>query len=226
MTTTTTNMPTSPVSTGSAQQSGVSHLSQTQFEISEFPLLFYFTVVAPRQTFQAISDFSKDQPKGNPGNHWIMHSVLAIALVSGLAPALTFALEGGDLSALMFNVPSQMIFGLGMWLFMAMVISLVAFVFSGKSQVRLLLVLTALATMPWLLSGPIVLLQETVPYIGVVLHGLLWLWSSILFAMAVAETYKLSLEQTAIVLVLPFLMGTVSLFWVFGFFINMARMMP
>jgi hypothetical protein len=193
---------------------------------NHFLQVFYGILFHPVQEFERI----RDEAAGEK-NLLLLYGILFVLVMSGLSPLLRYmggSSSAGDLLGLMFQVPLQAVAGLVMWGVMGSVISLLAYAFSGNSRFQNFLILSAFATVPWLLMVPLALIKQSLGLPGVFLGTtagmVVWLWTVLLFALAVGVTYQLSLERVLIVLVMPFLMVGLSFLWLLGFFLNLFRL--
>ena len=184
--------------------------------------LIYLVFFHPVSTFGEIAE-------AGASNRDYVAALFSVLLVSALLPILN-VLGGGNLSSLAVHIPISLLGGVFMWAAMAGLISLLAYAFTTEARARVLLVLTGLATLPWILGGPAVLLKVGLGGIGTAVSNglvmLIWLWTVVLFGFAVGATYRMPFERVMIVLAMPFLMACVSLFWLGGFAMRVAQMMP
>ena len=185
---------------------------------------FYNMLFHPMQSFRALGQ------GGNISNRLMFQALLTVIFVSGIGPVIHFVGEGGVLSRLLYEVPVQAVAGVFVWIIAASVISLIAYAFTGHGKIRVLLALSAFATLPWILMGPASLFQASAgivgAFMGAVADLLIWLWTVVLFGLAIANTYKLSAERTVIVLLMPFTMSLIFVSWLAGFAVNIRRFWP
>ena len=184
---------------------------------------FYNMLFHPVTAFRTLRE-------DTPSNRMLVYALITVVLISGLGPLIYFVGHGGAINRLFYEVPIQALFGLILWMASSIIISLLAFAFTGEPRIRLLLTLTAFATLPWIFEGPATLLQASAGTLGTVLGGIgslaVWLWSVVLFGFAVGCTYRLSAERTVIILFAPFMMGLIFISWFTGFVINIMRIWP
>ncbi len=113
---------------------------------------------------------------------------------------------------------------------MGLLISLLSYAFTAQTRIHTFLILSGLATLPWLFMGPISLLKIGIGVPGLILCAVLgmavWLWSIVLFALAVIATYQMTIDRVLIVLAMPLLMMLVFFGWVFGFINNVFQLIP
>lgn len=164
-----------------------------------------------------------------PSNGLLMEGGVFILLTSAMAPVIGTLWQGGDLRALLWEVPLNTLIGVLIWLAMGGILTLLAYAFTGESRFRTFLILSALSTLPWWLMGPLVLIKTGLGAIGGTLGlmaGLLiWLWSALLFCLAVGMAFRLSLERTLVVLAAPFAFAGVALCWAFGFISRLSQLL-
>ena len=204
-----------------AEPSLVDEFSAENFQTS-YLTLFYGTLFHPLQTFKSISQSSQ------PGSRLLFFAIMSVVLVSTLAPLIHMASQGGHPSSLVWTMPLSAVSGTIIWGFMGLLIGLLAYAFIGQSRVGQFLTLSGLATLPWVLMGPITMLKVGLGSFGVIIFVLLalgvWLWSVLLFALALAETYGMTPERVLIILAAPFAMSLVLLGWMFGFIDNIRQL--
>lgn len=180
--------------------------------------------------FHPVAAFRTLEQEETPGTRVLVYGLITVVLISAIGPIIYFVAQGGTINQLFYQVPIQALFGLILWIASSVIISLLAFVFTGQPRMRLLLTLTAFATLPWIFEAPATLLQASAGTAGMVLGGIgnlaVWLWSVVLFGFAVACTYKLSAERTVILLFAPFMMMLVFVSWFAGFVVNLMRIWP
>jgi hypothetical protein len=186
--------------------------------------LLYGTLFQPVRTFQRI----EGQPDAE--TRYLFYALISVVLISTIAPVVHMANVGGDPGDLVMAMPFSAVLGVLVWGFMAMVVSFLSYAFTGQTRIRTVLILSGLATLPWLLMGPVSLLKIGLGMPGLIAATVLgmgiWLWTSILFAMALVITYHMTAERVMIILVMPFVMMLVFLGWVVGFITNITSLYP
>ena len=189
--------------------------------------LFYAVLFHPVSTFKSIA---ADVHGTQGDNRLLFFSLISVVLISTIAPLVQLAAVGGNVSMLVLTLPLSAISGLLVWGIMGLIIGLLAYAFTGEAKIRTFLTLSGLATLPWILMGPICLLKVGLGGPGLVLSVLLalvvWLWSILLFALAVTQTYRMTAERVLIVLAAPFAMSMVLLAWIVGFVENIRQLGP
>ncbi len=184
----------------------------------------YATLFHPFQAFDAIA-------KNASVNTGVFgYAFAAVLLISGLSPCIKLAYRGGSLSMLLVAIPLSLIAGLVLWFLAGGIFGLLARSFQGHGRVRTFLTLSGLAVLPWLLMGPIALIKSGFGaggmMIGILLSLLVWLWSVLLFGLAVMKTYDMTLDRVVIVLAMPWLMSGIFLMWLLGFLGTLAQLGP
>ena len=153
---------------------------------------------------------------------------MSVVVISALAPLLQLANQGGDPWSLIWKIPVSGLVGVMLWGLMGLLIGLFSYAFVGKSRSKSFLTLSGLATLPWVFMGPVSLLKMGLGPVGLVAFVLLallvWLWSVLLFALALAETYKMSPDRVLIILAAPFALSVVLLAWLGGFIGNISQL--
>ncbi len=194
-------------------------LDLTHYLDTVYGVLFY-----PVRTFQAIAGMD------TLPNALLCAGLMTVLGVSALTPAVHAAGSGGNMRFLLVSIPLHTLTGLLMWVAMALIVGLLAYAFTGKARLRHLLCLTGLATLPWVLMGPVTLFKLGLGALGVaisVIAGLLvWLWTVLLFALAITVTYRMTADRVLIVLMAPLVMMLVFLTWVGGFISNIIHLAP
>lgn len=186
---------------------------------------FYNVLFHPVQEFRRISE---DTPTDS---RWLVVSLMFVLLVSAFGPIVLFA-DGKDhdLMGLIYKIPMSAVSGLLLWVLMAGIIALLAYVFMGSSRFKTFLTLSGYATLPWVFLGPVVLLKTGLggfgTFIGVVAGLSIWLWSVVLFALALGHTYRLTADRVIVLLAMPFVMGLLCLSWFIGFAVNIQHLFP
>lgn len=182
----------------------------------------YDTLFHPIITFRALDETETTNPK------FLFYALTAVITVSALAPLIQLANTGGDFGGLALGIPFSTIIGVAVWGFMALTTGLWAYAFTGHARIRTFLTLSGLATLPWILMGPVSVLKFGLGPIGTaiaVLGALLiWLWSVLLFGLALMITYRMTIERALIVLATPFTTQLILLAWIFGFFGNVRQL--
>jgi hypothetical protein len=189
---------------------------------SNFLDTLYDTLFHPIITFRALDETETANP------HFLFYALAAVITVSALAPLIQLANTGGDFGGLALGIPFSTIIGVAVWGFMALTTGLWAYAFTGHARIRTFLTLSGLATLPWILMGPVSVLKFGLGPIGTaiaVLGALLiWLWSVLLFGLALMITYRMTIERALIVLATPFTTQLILLAWIFGFFGNVRQL--
>jgi hypothetical protein len=179
--------------------------------------------------FHPITAFQKMDSDSN-SNQLLFEGLLTIIGVSAIAPILHLITHGGDFGSLAYEIPIQAVMGIVMWLFIAFLFSMIAYAFTERSNFRKLLILSAYATLPWLFLAPLTLVKTALGVTGDVIHTLIglviWIWTVLLFALALMKTYQLSADRVIIILLVPILMSLVATAWVSGFIVNIMRLLP
>ncbi len=188
--------------------------------------VFYNVLFHPGRAFEALSDDDTRVTK----NKLLLQAAVTVMFISVVSPLVGLIYEGGDLFPLVIQVPLQALCGALIWLIVGGVIGLLAYAFTGKARLQTLLILTAFATLPWLFLGPAILLRISLGTLGEYVHAgislLLWLWTVVLFALAIMKTYRLSGEQVMIILIIPVVLSGIAVAWAAGFVFNILRLIP
>lgn len=184
----------------------------------------YNSLFHPVATFKSVAE-SETLP-----SRVYVQALSAVILISALAPAIQLANQGGNAGNLSWAIPLSAIAGVFAWAFTGLCTGLLAFAFTGKARIGHFLTLTGLATLPWLLLGPISLVKFGLGPVGAGLAILcamvIWLWSVYLFGMALIMTYRMTIERMLIVLATPFVTQLFLLGWILGFLDNIRLLSP
>lgn len=189
-----------------------------------FPELFYGVLFHPVKTFQEIASNTV------PTQKTLLNALFSIILISAIAPVIQLASVGGSPVSLALSIPLSTLFGLIIWAFTALVISMLSYAFTQTTRFKTLLTLSGLASLPWILMGPVILFKVGIGPVGAVLCAifglLIWLWTVLLFAYAIIATYQMSTERVMVILAMPFAMSLIFLGWILGFFGNISNLVP
>ncbi len=105
------------------------------------------------------------------------------------------------------------------------VIAMAATIFGQTHAFRRLLMVTAVATVPWLLYAPLAFFKVSIPAFGpliAVFVGMaLWGWNVVLFAMGLSAVYRLGYTRTVLLMALPVAM----MMWFYLGFWHLVGMM-
>jgi hypothetical protein len=155
-------------------------------------------------------------------------SVFWIAFVSGLAPFIQLAIQGGTPTFLWLAVPLSILSGLVSWGFVSILIAGLAYAFRQPFYLEKLLTLSGFSTIPWVLMGFTLLFKASLAGWGTILFVLfsliIWLWTVILYSMAIGKTYQMHAGQVLIVLAMPFGMSVIWMAWLVGFIGNIQQL--
>lgn len=166
-----------------------------------FPDLLYGTLFQPLKTFSGMA------AAVHPGNRPLFYALVSVLLTSSLMPVVQMAQMGGDPADLTFSIPISALGGLIAWIGAGTLTALAAYAFTGKARFRMFLLLSGLALLPGLLLGPVSLLGIGPEPVALLLRALptllIWVWSSLLFALAIMATYEMSIERVFIILCMP-----------------------
>src|SRR5262249_32774558 len=161
-------------SISSAEPFGPSSGTFAQLEES-YPDLLYAVLFHPIATFKTLA------AEHNLSNRMLLYALFSVILISALLPVIQLISMGGKPAILAFTIPLSVMIGTLIWVLMAVIIALLSYAFANQTRFRTFLILSGLATLPWLLMGPVSLLKYGLGPIGAVLCAgfglLIWLWS-------------------------------------------------
>ncbi|MEW5822125.1 MAG: YIP1 family protein [Cyanobacteriota bacterium] len=185
---------------------------------NNFLTTVYGTLVSPNTTFDKIVEND---------DIGVFEAFCAILMVTVIGSLVDYS--GSSVFILPFYTISVVITALIQWIFVAAVIDGVASIFAHKSKFDNLLATTGFAVLPWMLMGPVVLFKTfglsglgLIPFlIGIILALIIWIWSAILFLLAVAKTYNFSFGKAIVLSIMPFLAGLIAFSWLLGFINNL-----
>lgn len=190
----------------------------------DYLALFYDTLFNPVNTFKIIA------AEPHPAGFLVFYAIMSVILVSAIAPVIQMVNMGGGPATLIFTMPISVLGGLLIWGISGLILALAAYAFTGNPRVRTFLTLSGLATLPWIMLGPISLMKVSLGNVGVaiciLLALLVWLWTVLLFALALTQTYRMSADRVLIVLAAPFTMMLIFIGWIAGFVDNIRLLMP
>jgi Yip1 domain len=114
-------------------------------------------------------------------------------------------------------------------LLVSLLVALLGYVFTAKWRLLPLLTVSALSLAPWLLLAPIRLLGTGLPkFLSPVVYFLLALgltvWAFWLLYKGIASVFNMSASQTLVLLLLPSLLGIVSVVGLIDFFTALGRL--
>lgn len=160
-----------------------------------------------------------------PKDYFLGLGTIIVVLVSSIGvlySPFVYSTEG-----LFFTMILAAISGLVFWLFTVSVFSTAAYIFGGRGRPQTLLILTAFATLPWIFLPVVMLFKSALGTFGHTISIFaslgLWIWTAILFLMAIKYTYNLSLERLLLAASLPLLMAFLGITWAGGFFFNLFK---
>jgi flagellar biosynthesis protein FliQ len=170
---------------------------------------------SPVQTFEEIQ--KQDSPP-------VFEGFITVVLVSIIGAIMQF--DSKSLFFLGTTVITYVIVALISWIFVASIIDAVASIFCQQQKYDQLLVMTALALVPWVLMAPINLFKS-IGFIGsliaIPIEIAIWIWTALLFLLAVAKVYQLSGGKVIVLSIMPFLASIVALSWMTGFVSNIIH---
>jgi Yip1 domain len=112
--------------------------------------------------------------------------------------------------------------GIGIWILTGLTFSTIAYCFRSQGRPLVLLTLTGYATLPWLFLAPLFLLRNSIGVFGELIHltGMmaLWIWTAVLFLLALQKTYHLSMDRVLLMALVPILAATLGWAWMFEAF--------
>src|SRR6478609_6686135 len=160
--------------------------------------LLYGTLFHPIKTFRQLSA-PNNAPQGI-----LVSAICCVALISIVNIVVDQILSKGSAMSLSYLIPIEIVVGLLKWLWMAGVLALIAYVFSGKAHYETFLKLSA-----------VVLISQSFQYgawstFGAIFLGLVFfllrIWSSLLFVLALIETYSMSVGRAFLCLLIPIML--------------------
>ncbi|MEB3245361.1 MAG: YIP1 family protein [Vampirovibrionales bacterium] len=207
----------------------------------DFLTLFYGTLFKPIETFKNVAALTQD-PRYDQTISWLLVGaaalVAAVSITSPLADVMAQSSKLGAMGNPLFQMPIAAIIGLVNWAALAGVFALMAYGFTGHARYRIFLVLSGFALLPFLLQAPIALLFQghisgeglgfnlalAGSIIGLVAMFIVWLWSGILFMLALGTAYNMSFERTLIAILTPNLLLVLGATGLIAFFMQLARL--
>ncbi len=185
----------------------------------QFLDIFFNVLFHPSQEFRVIAIGPV------PRDRLLAYGLVLVLVTSALGVVyspMVFSTDGLMLK-LMLAATSGTIY----WLFTAALIAMTAYVFGERGRPQTLLILTAYATLPWLFLPVAMLFRDSLWGFGHTISIFaslgIWLWSAILFLMALKFTYNLTLDRLLLAATVPLLMAFLGLSWVGGFIFNLIQ---
>lgn len=185
----------------------------------QFLNIAYNILVHPSQEFKVVSVGPV------PKDILLAYGAVIVFLVSGIG--VLYSPMIATTSGLFLKFLLSATTGLILWLFTGTVFSTAAYIFGTRGRPQTLLILTAYATLPWVLLPSVMLFKGTLGAFGQTISILgslgIWLWTVILFLMALRYTYNLTLERVLLAAGLPIMMTFLGIGWISGFFFNLVK---
>lgn len=179
--------------------------------MSRFLDNFYGVLFNPRETF--------DNLKENPS---LVQSFMIVFFISMLNSVLKFSFDSGyNLFSFLSQIMGSSFWGLLSWLFFAAFFELLAGIFKKGEKMKIFLCLSAFALLPWIFIAPASLFKTgevLSKAIGILMGLCVWLWSTVLMALAIMKTYEISPARLITFILIPSFGGILSACWFVGFF--------
>ncbi|MEB3207143.1 MAG: Yip1 family protein [Vampirovibrionales bacterium] len=197
-----------------------------------FLQLVYGTLFHPVDTFQSTAVFLSDARQLNP----LLALAIAITgVVTMLSPLLDFMNRQSAMGSWgnpLLQMPIAGICGIFNWLLIGGLFALLAYGFTGKARYQSLLVLSAFSLIPLLFQLPAILLLSAfsgplnimMSLIGLMGGFLAWIWSALLFLLALGVTYDLTVDRTLLVSFSPAILCVLGLVGVITFLMQVFRL--
>lgn len=188
--------------------------------MEEFLQNIYGSFTAPVTTFNKL----KQEPLP-------FYGLIIVAVVSMLSPFFNNMISNTNFSAITILPLAFLSLAAGIisWLIFAGFMELLAFVFDKNGQFKTILTLSAFALIPWILLGPILLLKQAGPVfegIGILLSLCIFIWTTVLFFLAIAISYNLTVIRCVAFAFIPFICSIIQFYWFVYFiqnFINVVK---
>lgn len=192
------------------------------------PLSYFETLY--NVLFHPVVEFRLLAREQAPKSRFLLYGFATVVAISATAPVVETIRNGSPLEGLALSIPISVVLGVIFWMLTGSLVAAMAYAFGARTHWRTILTLSALATLPWVFNGPLTLMKYSMGFAGAlmgVLGGLgVWLWSVILFALAIGITYRMTLERVLIILALPFALSGVFVLWTIGFIGNIRQLFP
>lgn len=182
--------------------------------------IFYNILFHPAQEFKvvAIGPVPKDL--------LLAYSAIIVIVVSAIGVVYT-PMASATTEGITFHMLLAGFSGIVFWVVSGSIFALTSYIFCQRGRPMTLLILTGYATLPWLFLPVTMLFKDVLGSIGntIAIMGALglWLWTTVLYLMALKYTYSLSLERVFLAASLPLLMSFLGVSWVGGFFFNLIQ---
>lgn len=172
----------------------------------------YGTLFSPVKTFDDVLESSTSK---------VFEAFCIIIIVSFIQSLGIF--DSNSFLYLGVYLVSYIIIAVSSWVFVACIISLLCWVFSKQLNINMILTLTGFSILPWLFM-PAISLFKTVGIGGVVLsvflNLIIWIWTAVLFILAVSKGTNISLGKSIVLIITPFAGAIIVLAWLSGFISN------
>lgn len=185
----------------------------------QFLYIFYNILFHPSQEFRVVSMGPV------PKDVLLAYGSIIILVVSAMG--VVFSPLNDTADGLVFKMILSAVGGLLFWLLTGLIFSTTAYVFGDRGRPQTFLILSAFATAPWVLLPILMLFKHVLGGFGnfIAITGSLglWLWSAVLFLMAIKYTYNMSLDRVLLITAIPGMMSFLWFSWVWGFFFNLFQ---
>ena len=172
----------------------------------------YGTLFSPVKTFDDIIESPTSK---------VFESLCVIIIVSFIQSLGVF--DSSSFLYLGVYLVSYIIIAVASWVFVACIISLFCWIFSKQQNINMILTLTGFSILPWLFM-PVMGLFKTIGMGGLVLsiflNFVIWVWTVILFILAVSKGANITLDKTIVLIITPFVGVIVVVAWLSGFISN------
>jgi hypothetical protein len=188
--------------------------------------LIFGTLFQPLKTFRHASG-----PNSSRGV--MISAIYSVALVSMTTAVVQLIANNDSPAQLSYLIPLKIIFGLLCWLWSGLVVGLTAQAFTGKMQLNTFLRLSGLAVLPGIFLAPVMLVAQGANLsdwssFAVLIYNLpallIWIWSSLLFTLALVVTYQMDGERVFLFLLAPVMVVMSFFIGAFVLLINFMEM--
>lgn len=179
----------------------------------------YGTLLNPIETFEQIAGTERFS-----GRHLLIGLILVLTL-SAVGAIYDGANPTADGLALRMIVGA--LGGTIFWFLSANLFALTAYTFGAGGKPQTILVLTALASLPWLFLPILMLIRPTWEPFTTVITALgalmLWIWASALLLLAIRITYRLSIDRLLLAACIPGMFAVLGIAWTMGLLSSLAQ---
>lgn len=173
----------------------------------------YGSIFHPTSTFEKMSEIEKPP---------VLQAFIILVLISIIEAITSFS--GTNIIAFGLITFAYIFIAVISWFFVGAILDFFYSTFSRSHRLDHILTVTAFSLLPWLLIAPIDLYKHAGIMgiaVAIVLSLLVWVWTVVLFVLALTKVLQISIGRTILLLLMPFLGTIIALSWLSGFISNL-----